>query len=108
MQNLTTMPYLLRATFTQGERAVAAWQQWKSSVDLSGHVDRESYRLFPQLSRNSEALGRDDPFIGRLKGVWRHTWSKNQLLIKEVVPLLGEFSHANTRIILVGEAALLL
>ena len=108
MKSLTTTQYLLRATFTQGERAAAAWTQWKSSVDLSGHVDRESYRLFPQLSRNATALGIKDPLIGRFNGVWRHTWSRNQLLVERVAPLLGEFSRANTRFILVGEAALLL
>ncbi len=104
----TAVPFLLRAVFTQGESAIEAWHVWKSLVDLSGHVDRESVRLFPQLADNLTAVGIDDPLIAKFNGVRRFTWYKNKMLIERVLPAMGRLSSAGIRVILVGEAAMLL
>lgn len=99
---------LLRAAFLQGDRGIDAWNEWRSHADLSSHVDRDAYRLFPQLYRNLQTMGIEEPLLGKFKGIYRNTWFKNQLLIDRVIPLLAQFYRADTRAILVGEAAMLL
>jgi hypothetical protein len=38
----------------------------------------------PLLHRNLRALEIEDPYVGRLRGIYRHTWSRNQLLLERL------------------------
>jgi len=68
---------LLRAALLQGNDAINAWHEWKSSVDIE-QLDQGSYRLLPLLYRSLHIDGVEDPLMNKLKGVYRMTWYKNQ------------------------------
>ena len=96
---------LLRAALLQGESALAAWQQWTSAADID-RLRPGSYRLLPLLYRNLSALGVDDPLMSKLKGIYRQTWYKNQLLLGQLAGLVRTFHQADIPTLLLGGAAL--
>lgn len=100
--------WLVRAAFLRGDAARTAWADWQDAVGLGPGLDRQSYRLLPQLGRNLEALGIDGPLVGRLKGIHRQTWYANQMLFARVAPVLAAFGQAGIRTMLLKGAALAL
>ncbi len=73
------------------EQAHAAWRRWRRGVDFD-EVDHGSTRLLPLVYRRLGPDAFDAEVVGRLKGLYRRSWSRNQLLFKraaEAVELLG-------------------
>lgn len=97
---------LLRATLLDGQDALAAWQAWKAMVDLEGHHDNGSYRLFPLLYKNMERNGNKDPFVTRLKGIYRQAWYKNHRLFHDMSIILRHLHDAGIRTMVLKGAAL--
>lgn len=97
---------LLRASLLQGPDAVRAWRAWKSSVDLEGQFDNGSFRLLPLLYMNLGRLGIDDPFMNRLKGIYRQAWSKNQQLFFQISRIVRCLQEVGIRTIVLKGAAL--
>lgn len=84
---------LLRAALGEGEDAVAAFAQWRASVDYERHLDGGSYRLLPLARANLTRLGVSDPVLAKLGGVHRRSWIEAQGQIRrgtEAVARLGE------------------
>ena len=99
---------LLKAAVLHGETAISAWKEWISSVDIE-RLDWGSYRLIPLLYQNLSELGVDDPIMKRLKGVYRYTWCKNQVLFGAMSRFLPSFSEAGINtMVLKGPALVLL
>jgi hypothetical protein len=73
---------LLRAALLDGGGALDAWRRFRDTHDGIDHLDGDAYRLLPQLFRNLQAYDSEDPALGRLKGIYRHTWYVNQLLMR--------------------------
>jgi hypothetical protein len=73
---------LLRAAVAEADAARAAWEQWYPTTDIDA-LDWDAHRMFPLLYRNLEAVGIDCPDLPRLKGVYRHYWYANQLLLRD-------------------------
>jgi hypothetical protein len=72
------------------EQARAAWGRWRRGVDFDD-VDYGSTRLLPLVYRRLGADAFDAEVVGRLKGLYRRSWSRNQLLFKraaEAIELL--------------------
>lgn len=83
---------LLRAALADGDEATGAWAAWQAQVGLD-QADYASQRLLPLVYRNLQRLGAGDPELPRLRGLYRHTWYRNQLLFRtagEVVARLRE------------------
>ncbi len=97
---------LLKASLMDGEDAIHAWQEWESMVDLEGHPDNGSYRLFPLLYTNLKRHGIEHPFMIRLRGIYRQAWYKNQRLFYDMSKVLRYFSDAGVRTIVLKGAAL--
>jgi hypothetical protein len=98
---------LLRAALLQGEAAAAAWEEWRARVDIDG-VDAGSYRLLPLLYANLRSLGAaSEPLVEKLKGIYRHTWYKNNLLLHRTAGLLRRFSETGLEVLVLKGAALL-
>ena len=97
---------LLAAALRSGEAARQAWQTWKHAVDFEAGLDGGSYRLLPLVYRNLSQQGLDDPLLGRLKGVYRLTWYKNQLLFRTLGEILQRLSAAGIPTLLLKGAAL--
>ncbi len=98
---------LLRAALLQGEDAIAAWKQWKKTVDFES-LDTGSYRLLPLLYRNLSAHGVHDTLMAKLKGVYRRTWYNNQLLFHKILAVLHSFHQAGIQTMLLKGAVLVL
>jgi hypothetical protein len=94
---------LLSAAVLNNPGAIAAWQQWKSQVDIET-LDDASNVLLPQLYQNLLAHGVDDPEMARLKGVYRRTWYGNQLQIKALKLALAALAARNIPGIRLGSA----
>jgi len=98
---------LLKAALFRGDAALSAWKEWISSVDIE-ILDWGSYRLLPLLYHNLNELGIKDPVMKRLKGVYRYTWFKNQMLFTEMSRLLQSFSDAGIKTMALKGPALVL
>jgi hypothetical protein len=96
---------LLQAALLQGEVAINSWQKWKTLVNIDD-VDQESYRLLPLLYQNLSAHNVTDPYIGRLKGVYRRSWVENQVWFQKIRSILGSFQETNIKIMMLKDPAL--
>jgi len=99
---------LLRAALLKGSDAVDAWKEWRSRVDIDDidHLDPGSYRLLPLLYHNLKSLQTEDPIMMKLKGVYRLTWYKNQMLFHAIADLLRSFQNAGIETMVLKGAAL--
>lgn len=98
---------LLRAALLPGPAAIAAWDEWKSRNDFIGsHHDLGSFRLLPLVYKNLVALGADDPFMPRLKGIYRFSWCANQRLFHDAAGLVQGLHEAGIRTLVLKGAAL--
>jgi hypothetical protein len=97
---------ILRAALSQGEPALAAWNEWRRSVNIDV-VDYGSHRMVPQLYRNLQRHGVKDPLMERLKGVYRYYLYKNEILMHRIAALLAAFEAAGITTMVLKGAALI-
>jgi hypothetical protein len=97
---------LLRAALGRGDQARSAWRSWVAGGGDVQALDEPAHRLLPQLYRNLEALGVDDPELGRLKGVYRHSWYRNQRLLHRAAGAIAALRGAGIETVLLKGAAL--
>jgi hypothetical protein len=79
--------FLLKASISSGQDVYKNWQKWSASVDLND-VDGASFRLIPLLHKNLEKHQIYPIEMGKLKGISRYHWCKNQILLKAMGELL--------------------
>ena len=97
--------WLLRACLLSGRDAADAWQSWRSHVSFD-EIDAASYRLMPLLYQNLRREKIEGELLGRLKGIYRHTWSRNQLLFHAAARTMRAMTDAGIPVILLKGAAL--
>jgi hypothetical protein len=96
---------LLVAAVLEGEAARAAWSRWRAQSVLD-EIDDASYRLLPQVYRNLVSLGEEDPWLGRLRGIYRYHWYRNQLLARTAAGALVPLEQAGIPTLVLKGAAL--
>lgn len=96
---------LLRAALIQDQAAVAAWCEWQTRVDYDA-LDWGSYRLIPLVYRNLKSLGVEEGSLGRLRGIHRRTWYKNNLILNEATRLVHDFHAAGIPTLILKGVAL--
>jgi hypothetical protein len=72
---------VLHAALDERTEARRAWERWRILVEFDG-VDHGSTRLLPLVYRNLGPDSFDAEVAGRLKGLYRRSWSHDQLLFK--------------------------
>jgi hypothetical protein len=97
---------LLKACLLRGEDSVRAWETWISRVDID-NLDGGSIRLLPLLYVSLKAQGIKSPELLRFKGVYRHDWYRNQLLVRNITPVLSTLEEAGIQTLLLKGAALI-
>lgn len=97
---------LLQAALTKGPGARQAWAQWIERVDLN-LLDPGSNRLLPLVYHNLKKEGIEHDIFQRLKGVYRYTWTKNQMLFHAITPVLNRFHGSGIRTMILKGAALI-
>jgi hypothetical protein len=76
-----TQELLLHAALEDGELAAGAWDEWYSRTEMIG-ADNADIAVLPLAWRNLNGLDGERPGLERLRGVYRHTWIRNQLLVR--------------------------
>jgi hypothetical protein len=97
---------LLKAALFSGEDALEAWSKWRDAVDWEGHFEPGSFRLLPLLYNNLHKHGVDDSAMGKLKGIYRQAWSKNQTLFHEMAKVIEFLQNAGIKTMLLKGASL--
>lgn len=95
---------LLRAALSPPSEAAARWSEVSRGVDLDA-LDSSSHDLLPLLYRSLAAAGVDDPWLGRLKGVYRRTWYSNQLLLRGLGDAFAALGGRRVDAMVLGGAA---
>ena len=85
---------LLRAALSEGDDAPRAWEEVRQRIGSITRLGGRTYRLLPLLYRNLSEQGVKDPELKRLKGVYRHSWYANQMLVHEAGTLLASLEQA--------------
>lgn len=96
---------LLQAALGNREQAIAAWERYYEEQGLD-HLDEGSFRLLPQVYRHLHSFGYDAPIMGRLKGIHRMAWCKNQLLFHEIAGVARDLQEAGIPTMLLKGGAL--
>jgi hypothetical protein len=82
---------LLRAALGDAKPAAAAWAEWCARVDFDD-MGEASMRLMPLVSANLAGHGIEHPLTGRLRGIHRYWWSRNQRLFHRLTKELDVFA----------------
>lgn len=96
---------MLKAALWQGAPALAAWEEWQATTDFE-QLDYGSFRLAPLLYHNLRAHQIEHPLLGRLKGIYRRAWYRNQLLFHHAGVLIERLHAAGVRTLVLKGAAL--
>ena len=87
---------LLRAALAEQSAAVEAWQELRPRISLD-ELEFGSFELLPLIYKNLSEAGHDDVDLPRLKGVYRRTWVKNNLLMERTKATSEALAHGQTR-----------
>jgi hypothetical protein len=97
---------LLRAALGAGEDARAAWERFTAAGGRIEELDAASVRLLPQLYRNLEAVGvPGGEAMIKLRGVYRHAWYRNQVLLHAAGSSVRALQGAGIRVMALKGAA---
>jgi hypothetical protein len=102
-----TMRLLLEASVAERPRAEAAWAAWLDAVDIEDLEDGAT-PLLSLVSRNLDDLRADRTTEGRVRGVHRQTWARNQLLWAAGAPLVDRLGERAGAPLLLPSTSLLL
>ncbi|CAN5610182.1 hypothetical protein BH10ACT11_BH10ACT11_22230 [soil metagenome] len=95
---------LLKACLWRGEEGAEAWREWRSTVEFDD-ITHASLRQLPLAWRNLGDAVADDPVWGRVKGIYRRSWTSNQLSFRAAAPLVAELERAGVQtLVLKGTA----
>ena len=97
---------LLRACVSPPEQFAQHWLTWKNLQDIE-NLEESSNRLLPLLFREAEKAKLIDPEMGRLRGVYRYHWCRNQLLLTELRRIISALNSTSIEVILLKGAAMI-
>lgn len=84
------------------------WQEWRDTV-VFDDIDFATLRLLPLLyMRLCEAGITDDTYVGKIRGVYRMVWARNQRLLEEVSVVATALREKGIDVVLLKGLALLI
>jgi hypothetical protein len=98
---------LLRAVVLADNRWRDAWIRWRENADLD-RLSPGAYRLLPLLHRRLKSEQITDPWMGRLQGIYRYTWARNQVLLRDAARAARVLHDAGIPVMLIKGAAMIL
>ncbi len=102
-----TQTLLLQAALLQGATGGEAWRAWRACVDFD-QLEAGAFALLPLLYHNLRRQNIADPWLVKCKGIYRRTWSQNQLHLAQVASLLRALHTIGIQPLLLGDTAILL
>jgi hypothetical protein len=98
---------LLRAALSAPPEAAAIWRRVSMAIDVET-LNPAWLDVLPLLYRKLAAAGAEDPWLGRLKGVYRRAWYANQLLLRRAGAVLEALHAGRVEGMVLGGAAVAL
>ncbi len=97
---------MLLRSLTEGAPTNAViFKQWLAEVNFDA-LDYPSFRLVPALFQAFKHLKNENPYYGRMKGIYRYSLFKNSLLLAKAKELIKQFKEANIDFVLFKGMAL--
>jgi hypothetical protein len=96
-----TQVLLLRTALGQGAEASTAWAELRPRLDFE-NLEAGSFGLLPLVYRSLTDAGVDEPLLPRLKGIYRNTWYKSNVLLERVAKTAEALDAASVPAIVVG------
>ena len=78
---------LLKAALWDPPRALDHWRTFLEQIPFDD-IDYGSSRLLPLVYKNLAAIAPEDPYMGRMKGIYRLTWAQNQRFLNRLLPVV--------------------
>ncbi len=98
---------LLQAALGPSPQAESAWQAWTKQADLDD-VDGRSLSILFHVYKNLQSHGYEDPETGRLKGIYRQNWYRNQLRLHNAADAVRALAAEGIETLLLKGAPLIL
>ncbi len=99
--------FLLKAACCEGEEAKLAWHEYLNRVSFDS-TDYASTRLLPLVYKNFYKMGYEDPYLGRMKGIYRLTWAENKKKFQKLPGVFSALAQQGVPALLLKGAALTL
>jgi Uncharacterised nucleotidyltransferase len=99
--------HVLHAALDPAPAAASAWKCWRQAVEFDD-IDHGSTRLLPLVYRNLGPGAFDAEVAGRLKGLYRRSWSHNQLIFKHAAEAISVLEGAGIDTLVTKGASLAL
>lgn len=97
---------LLKACLLDQPQSLNAYNQWIDQVNID-LLDHESNQLLGLLYQNLIKQQIDSKHLGRLKGINRYQWTKNQLIISQFEQIYNQFKEHNIDFLCLDDLAIL-
>lgn len=97
---------LLKACLLDQPQSLNAYNQWIDQVNID-LLDHESNQLLGLLYRNLIQQQINSEHLGRLKGINRYQWTKNQLIISQFEQIYNQFKEHNIDFLCLDDLAIL-
>ncbi len=83
---------LIQAALCESEQAIAAWQAWQGRCDIQD-IDDASFFVLPRLYANLKEQIADCETTDLLRGIYRKTWTHNQLRLRGLAQAIELFTR---------------
>lgn len=97
---------LLTAATRLDDTGLSAFRQWRATVPLDD-IPYVAHLVMPRLVELAKARGIDDPDLERMRGVSRHVWTSNMLLLKALFAAVTALEAVDIRPLMLKGAALM-
>lgn len=101
----TQQSLVLHAALDRPSRAFEAWERWRAAIEFDD-IDHGSGRLLPLVYRNLGPDRFDAEVAGRLKGMYRLAWTRNQVLFSRAAPAIAALEAAGIATLVLKGASL--
>lgn len=92
---------LLEAALGDQGAGQAAWHRLRPTLDLD-NLEPGSFALLPLVYQTLAANGSDDSLLPRLKGIYKNTWVRNNLLLERTGETADALGSAGLRPLFLG------
>lgn len=98
---------LLHTALLPAEAALATWRAWRVTADLD-QLPPGGFGLLPLLAYNLQHVGIVDPLLDKCQGIYRRTWTQNQLHLRQLAITIQALQAKQLTPLMQGEVPLAL
>jgi hypothetical protein len=99
-----TQELLLRTALAEPEGDLAAWHELQPGFDLTT-LEFGTVGVLPLVYRVVSGVLADDPLLPRLKGTYRNSWVKNNVLVERLAEAADALEAMGVETVMIGSLA---